>query len=322
MIQSAVQVKFQAPPPDLAPYRRGNTGVDYVSTFDSGRAGPHVMINALTHGNEVCGAYALDWLFSRGVRPARGRLTLSFANAEAYGRFDPARPFDSRYVDEDFNRLWSPQVLGGPRISSELKRARLLAPIVESAHFLLDLHSMHQSSPALMLCGMQARAVALGRRMGIPHYLVRDPGHEAGRRMRDYGAFDDPGSARTALLIECGQHWERASADMALQASLRFLRTLEAVDAEWLDPHLAPLAAEPQVEIEVGAPVTIASRDFHFVRDFEGLEVIPRRGTVIARDGEREVTTPFDQCVLVMPARNVSPGLTAVRLGRIAGQRI
>lgn len=319
MIPSAAQAKFQAPPPDLAPYRRGNTGVDYVATFDSGRAGPHVLINALTHGNEVCGAYAVDWLFRRGIRPVRGKLTLSFANAEAYGRFNPARPFDSRYVDEDFNRLWSPEVLGGARTSSELKRARELAPIVASAHFLLDLHSMHQSSPALMLCGMQARAVALVRRMGIPQYLVRDPGHDAGRRMRDYGAFDDPNSARTALLIECGQHWEPASADMALQASLRFLNTLQVADAESLEPHLAPLAAEPQVEIEVRAPVTIASRDFHFVREFEGLEVIPRRGTVIARDGGREVTTPFDQCVLVMPARNVSPGLTAVRLGRIAG---
>jgi hypothetical protein len=71
------------------------------------------------------------------------------------------------------------------------------------------------------------------------------------------------------------------------------------------------------MEIEVSGPVTIASRDFHFVRDFQGLEVIAKRGTVIARDGGRDVLTPFDQCVLVMPGRNLAPGLTAVRLGRI-----
>jgi predicted deacylase len=305
--------------PELAPYRRGNTGVDYVTTFDSGVPGPHVMVNGLTHGNEICGAYAVDYLFRHGVRPARGRLTLSFANVEAYERFDPARPFESRYVDEDINRVWSAEVLGGPRTSAELRRARALAPVVEAADFLLDLHSMHQTSAPLMLCGMQPRSIALARKMGIPRHLVRDPGHDAGRRMRDFGGFDDPASPRTALLIECGQHWEPISSEVALQSALRFLGALEAVDAAWLAPHLKPLPPGPQVEIEVSGPVTIATRDFHFVRDFAGLEIVPAQGTVIARDGGREIKTPFDQCVLVMPGRNLAPGLTAVRLGRITG---
>ena len=303
--------------PDLSPYKQGNTGVDFVTTWDSGRPGPHVLINALTHGNEVCGAYALDWLFRHNIRPRRGRLTLSFANIQAYSRFDPARPFESRYVDEDFNRLWSAEVLGGPRSSVELNRARQLAPIVESADYLLDLHSMHLTSQALMLCGMQPRALQLARRMGLPRYLVQDPGHDAGRRMRDFGDFDSPSSPKTALLIECGQHWEAASGEIALQASLRFLEATEVVDPAVLEPHLTPLSADPSVEIEVRGPVTIASRDFHFVREYQGLEVIPKGGTVIARDGGREVRTPFDQCVLIMPGRNLSPGLTAVRLGRI-----
>ena len=48
--------------PDISAYRAGNTGVDYVTTFDSGRAGPHVMVSAVVHGNELCGAVVLDWL--------------------------------------------------------------------------------------------------------------------------------------------------------------------------------------------------------------------------------------------------------------------
>ena len=39
-------------PPDIAKYRQGNTAVDYVHVLDSGRAGPTVMVQALTHGNE------------------------------------------------------------------------------------------------------------------------------------------------------------------------------------------------------------------------------------------------------------------------------
>ncbi len=322
MLRSAAFAPVPLALPDLAPYRQGNTGVPYVTTFDSGRPGPHVLLNALTHGNEVCGAQALDWLLRQAVRPARGKLTLSFANVDAYERFDPLRPYESRYVDEDLNRVWTAEVLGGRRASLELKRARELLPIVESADFLLDLHSMHLDSPPLMLCGIHPRALALARRMGVPPYLVRDPGHDAGRRLRDYGAFDDPAGARTALLIECGQHWDPASEAVARQTALRFLGALDAVDPAWLEPRLRTLPsgatqAQAQVEIHVSGPVTITSRDFAFVRDFQGLEVIPRQGTVIARDGGREVRTPCDRCVLIMPGRNLVPGLTAVRLGRI-----
>jgi hypothetical protein len=67
----------------------GGTGVDWVHAFDSGGPGPNVMAQALTHGNEICGAIALDWLLRQRFRPQRGSLTLAFANVEAYARFDP-----------------------------------------------------------------------------------------------------------------------------------------------------------------------------------------------------------------------------------------
>ena len=49
--------------PDIRWWKTGTHGVDYVHTFDSGVPGPHVMINALTHGNELCGAIAVDALW-------------------------------------------------------------------------------------------------------------------------------------------------------------------------------------------------------------------------------------------------------------------
>jgi predicted deacylase len=304
-------------PPDIAPFRRGNTGIEYVTTFDSGRSGPHVVLNALTHGNEICGAHALKFLFDREIRPSTGRLTLSFANVEAFLRFDAERPFESRFVDEDFNRLWSPEVLRGPRDSRELRRARLLLPVAESADFLLDLHSMHLASPPLMLCGLQEKSLRLAKRLAFPQHLVRDAGHDAGRRMRDYAAFDDPAQPRTALLIECGQHWAAASVRVAIETSLRFLQQTGIVKAEAVRPHLRePDVAQPLV-VEVSGPVTISSPEFRFVRDFHSLEVIPAKDTLIAQDGAVDVRTPYDQCMLIMPGRNLAPGLTAVRLGRV-----
>ena len=70
--------------PDISAHEASDSGIAYVHTFDSGVAGPHVMINALTHGNEVCGAIVVDALLRAKLRPRRGRLTLAFANVAAY----------------------------------------------------------------------------------------------------------------------------------------------------------------------------------------------------------------------------------------------
>ena len=185
-------------PPDIEPYRSGNTGVEYVTTFDSGVAGPHVLVTALTHGNEICGAIALDRLFRAGLRPRQGKLTLAFDNVAAYRSFDLRVPAASRFIDEDFNRLWAPATLDGPRQSTELARARALRPVVDAADFLLDIHSMQYSTAPLMLAGTLDRSVALARRVGIPELIMCDAGHAAGPRMRDYGGFGDP-----AEPIEC-----------------------------------------------------------------------------------------------------------------------
>jgi predicted deacylase len=302
-------------PPDIAPYRQGNTGIPYVTTFDSGRPGPHVMINALTHGNELCGAIALDFLFRNGIRPARGTLTLSFANVTAFSSFDPRRPFASRFVAEDFNRVWDPASLDGNRQSSELQRARALRPIVDRVDLLLDIHSMQHETDALMLAGMLDRSLALARAVGIPAYIVRDAGHAAGRRLRDYGPFGDPASRKTALLVECGQHWMRSSADLAIATSLRFLAALNLIDPTLVARHAGPPGARQRI-ITVTEAVTATGPSFTFAQDFTGLEILARKGTLIGRDGDREICTPYDDCILIMPSRNLTPGQTAVRLGR------
>src|SRR4051794_18167449 len=121
---------FEVLPRDLSAYRDGNVGIDYVHRFESGRTGPHVLVNALTHGNEFCGMVAATHLLDRGVRPKRGTLTVSFANVEAYESFDRARPEASRLLVHNLNRIWSAQWLEGGDDSPELRRARALRPVV------------------------------------------------------------------------------------------------------------------------------------------------------------------------------------------------
>ena len=315
---SDLAYRVELTPPDLEPYRAGNTGAEYVTTLVAAKPGPDVVVMALTHGNEICGAIALDRLFRAGVRPRRGRLTLAFNNIAAYRDFDPRHPVASRYVDEDFNRLWHPAILDGSRRSVELERARALRPIVEAADFLLDLHSMQYATAPLLLAGLLERSRDLARRVGIPELIMCDAGHAAGPRMRDYGAFGDPSSAKTALLIECGQHWERAAAEVATDVMLRFLIAVGSVDRDDVAMLGGPdFDAHPrQRVIQVTEAVTIVGDRFDFAGDFRGLEVLPQKGMLIGLDGDREVRTPYDNCVLVMPSRRLVKGQTAVRLGR------
>ena len=302
-------------PPDISPYKAGNTGIDYFTTFEAAAPGPHVMLTAVVHGNELCGAIALDHLFRENLRPARGKLTLGFVNVGAFHSFDPAQPRDSRYIDEDFNRLWDVATLEGERDSAELRRAREIWPLLDQADFLLDIHSMQHATAPLMMAGPLPKGRALARGVGIPKTVVSDAGHAAGRRMRDYLGFAEADSPRNALLIECGQHWEASSREVAIETVYRFLRHLEAIGPEVAEPFVSE-AAPDQNFIEVAGPVTIETDEFRFAENYKGLEVIAEAGTVIGYDGDKEVTTPFDDCVLIMPSRRLKKGESAVRFGR------
>jgi len=305
--------------PDITRWSAGNTGTAYVWRYTAPHPGPHVTVQALTHGNEVCGAIALDWLLREGFRPARGTLTAIFANVEAYERWDPAEPFKSRCVDEDFNRVWTDEVLSGPRQTSDLTRARALRPFYDASDYLLDLHSMTDPCPPLSLAGRHPKGLALAHAVGTPRDIVIDAGHAAGRRLRDYAFFDDPDDPRAALLVECGQHWEKGAATVAKQSMLRFLAHFGNADRAFLDAHVDATPLPPQKAIRVTDAIAIHSDDFAFAMPVTGLMCIPRAGTLLARDGGDEIRTPYDNCVLIMPTRRPKKNETAVRVGRYVG---
>ncbi|ABE36616.1 succinylglutamate desuccinylase / Aspartoacylase family protein [Paraburkholderia xenovorans LB400] len=310
-----IEVEF----PDISAHAAGNTGIAYVHTFDSGVPGPHVMINALTHGNEVCGAIAVDGLLKSGLRPRRGTLTLSFANVDAYARFDHASPDKARFVDQDFNRVWTAAKLDDVASrSSELDRARAMRPVIDTVDLLLDLHSMHEKSAPLIVAGPLAKGAELSGKLGTPATVIQDEGHPEGRRMRDYEGFGDEASAKNALLIECGQHWEASAVTVARDCTARFLLLSGVVEAEDLPAGwIVPLSNEMRI-VRVTEPVVAKSMDFRFAGPYTGLETFDKAGTVIAWSDDQPVATPYDDCMLVMPSlRQLRPGVTVVRLGRI-----
>ena len=288
--------------PDIRPWVEGNV-VRGAWSFAASAPGPHVAVVALNHGNEISGAILLDRWLRAGLRPVAGRLSLIFANLDAFARFSPDDPTASRFLEQDFNRIWDRQLLEGTGRSSELRRARVLRPLLESADIVLDLHSMLWPSDPLMLVASQ-HAEALALALGTPPLVVSDPGHEAGRRLIDHVG----GLGRRAVLLEAGSHWEHETVTLTEAAARRLLVLCG------LLPGGAPAGASRLARVT--RAVTVRDADFGFMQPFRGGDIVPAAGTLVALDGTAEIRTPHDDCLLVMPSLRTAPGLTAVRFAK------
>jgi predicted deacylase len=299
-------------PRDLSAYREGNIGIDYVHRFESGQPGPHVLINALTHGNEICGMTAATHLLDAGVRPKIGTLTVSFSNVAAYESFDIEKPFDSRQLLHNMNRIWSSDWLDGVEDSPELARARTLRSVVEAADHILDIHSTSQDVPPFWVYPAYARNSAVALAIARPAlHLVMPQGLGSGTPLIQYGAHGQAGDGPgVALVVECGQHFHQSSSNLATAVTLDFLAHFGLIDPV---PRQGP--AQPQRRFELLETHLVKTDAFEFTRPLVGLETFAK-GTLIATDGEHQIVSPCDDCTVFMPTREPIVGREAVYLTR------
>lgn len=302
---------FEVLPRDLSAYRQGNVGIDYVHRFESGKPGPHVLINALTHGNEICGMVAATHLLDTGVRPLIGTLTISFANVAAYESFDQSRPFESRQLVHNLNRIWSAAELDGTADSPELQRARILRPVVAAADHILDIHSTSQDVQPFWVYPAYPRNAAVALAIGRPPvHLVMPSGLGSGTPLIQHGRHGQAEGDGVALVVECGQHFRQSAADMATAVALDFLAHFGLI---------APVAGRPtpaeQRRYELLETCMVRTTDFRFTRPVQGFEMFAK-GDLIATDGPHEIRALCDDCTILMPTREPIVGREAVYLTR------
>jgi predicted deacylase len=298
-------------PRNLDAYRQGNVGIPYVHRFDSGKPGPHVLVNALTHGNEFCGMVAATHLLDTGVRPKIGTLTVSFANVEAYESFTEDDPFKSRLLVHNLNRIWSAEWLDGQEDSPELRRAREMRPAIAQAHHILDIHSTSQPVEPFWVYPSYERNARAALAIGVPDiHLVMPEGLNTGTPLIQHGSHGTKDFEGVALVAECGQHFMKASGDLATQVALRFLAHFGLIDADpsWTAPG-------PQRRYALLNTPVIKTEQMRFARPVVGMETFAK-GELIATDGDEEIRSPCDGCTIFMPARSAIPGRELVYLTR------
>lgn len=283
-------------PVNIEPYAKGNTGIPYLWTFDSGKPGPHCMVCGIMHGNEIAGALVLDQLLSEEMRPLIGKLTFCFGNPKAYQLFDANNPTLSRFVDQDINRVWGKELTDKSQNSYEINRARELFPVISSVDYLLDIHSMQASGPAVAISSDSEAAFDCVKKLTqIPFVIAGKVPDPQLLRLRDLPHFNNSAHPRAAIQIEAGQHWERETVVKANQIVRQFLQGYGLIRKSEL-PTMPPQRQLKTVQI-----MQQSADEFHFSQDFQSGTFFEKAGSLIGTDGDKKITTPVDNCYLIMP---------------------
>jgi len=282
--------------------------------FTSPLPGRRLIVTGAVHGNETCGTQAIRRVVagfeSGALRLARGQLTLvPVTNPLAYER-------RQRQGERNLNRRLGPTAQ--PR-EFEDHVANWLCPLLAQHEVLLDLHSFHTPGPPFVMVGPEnndgtlepfahaAEEEALACRIGVQRAVDGWLSTYArGVQKRQAWAREHPGVALDldprygvgtteymrsigglALTLECGQHDDPASPEVAYRAVLAALAHLKLIDA----PDPAPARMELLRLVDV---VDKTHADDRFARPWKSFEPVREGELIGTRAGGADVRAPHD----------------------------
>jgi predicted deacylase len=196
-----------------------------VDRFDSGADGPTVAVIAITHGDEIAGLQAYEFLRQHyhEQKPHKGRVVLIKENVRAFilGR---------RCVTHDMNRIYFPD--GDERVTDEMctsedyQRAQEMKPVLEGLDYAFAIHSTSKpSTPFSIMEPVDPNTASkyrdILRKIPVDFYSYGWKPFVAGATN---GWVDDHGGVGVA--VECGEHTNPNAGDIAVRSAKIFLQHL------------------------------------------------------------------------------------------------
>lgn len=213
-----------------------------IGHYRGREAGPLVVAVGGLHGNEPAGVLALERLFEMLhqeplLNPGfnfRGEILALRGNLAALDT-------GVRFVDQDLNRIWYPpgEAAVHPGASEAEERYELLAVIEQAIEeaplgevILLDLHTTTAGGGIFAVTGDDPPSLDLAVEMGVP--VVRGMvGGLPGTMLHYFRGGHLPTRLPVrAVSFESGSHYDPASVDLALAATVNLLRALRCVREE------------------------------------------------------------------------------------------
>jgi hypothetical protein len=154
-------------------------------------------------------------------------------------------------------------------------------------------------------------------------HLVMPDGMSSGTPLIEYGPHGKADGPGAAVVLECGQHFRRASVDLAIAVTQDFLGHFGLIELEQEPNHSTGAQVGQGGQggqgehraFEMLSTHVIKTAEFSFVRPLVGFEVFAK-GDLIAIDGPEEIRAPCDDCTIFMPTRLPIVGREGVYLTR------
>jgi len=292
-----------------------------VQAFESTRfaalsAGARLIVVGGIHGNEPCGTAAIR----RVLQDIHvGRLSIVAGQVTFVPVANPlARERNRRMGDRDLNRGLAPT--DDPR-AFEDHVANWLCPLLAQHDALLDLHSFQApGEPFVMLgppnnsgelepFGHAQQEEALALRLGVQRIVDGwFSTYAEGAERRGGQMLDGIGTTEYmrrvggwALTLECGQHADPRSAEIAYRAILHALAHLRIVDGPDPDP------VGDVEELRLFRVFDRESEDDRFSRAWKSFDPVQAGETIATRRDGTHLNAEFD-CHVVFPDANAKAG--------------
>lgn len=243
--------------------------------------GPTVVILGGIHGNERVGVTVLESLRAL-LNPDRinGVLHLILGNPRAYKE-------NKRFIDTDLNRLFGSGF--SPTIQKkegnyEERCARELAAVLQSADFLLDIHSTIKPSVPFIFTNANDDHMALARLFHTPYIVSPASGFAPKELASSTDNFVDSHGG-IGITYESGWHKDSSSFEQVLKNTLTFLKKVGCMRDNDVGARLEISISETSSQHLFIQDHIIAHTDhFVFAKDFNNFDTVVA-GEVIARDG-------------------------------------
>ena len=205
-----------------------------IITYRSIAPGPTLTVLGAVHGNERCGAEAINRLAadidSGKIAPKSGTLQLvPVVNPKAYEQ-------NVRFVDRNLNRYLYPKE---DKQHYEDHLDPILCEVLDKTDVLLDLHSYtSKGGPFIFLGADDKEELAFATSLGVRDFAFgwAQAFGTAGDESKESQGTTEYARSKGAIAVtlECGNHFNADAPEVGYRAILRAMAHLGMVDAESL----------------------------------------------------------------------------------------
>jgi len=258
------------------------------------------IIMAGTHGNETCGINAFQNILPN-LSIERGKVIFVIGNPKAVKK-------NIRFTEFNLNRAFLPSSKYSNKIKKtyEYNRAQELKKFLDQGDALLDIHSTLNPGEPFIICEKNS--------FEIVNCFPKE-------FKRIVSGFDklEPGATENYMIsragigigIECGQHDNPRSIEIAKNAIISFLSVRNHID------HLKHKIIKKREVIQMNYIYHTETNSFVLARKFFDFEKI-KKGEVIGIDGNKKKKAPRD-CVVVFAHDRNKKNEEAYLLGNTVG---